>query len=153
LPLAAHAITGSTINARALFDAAGVDGTMVIHDVRQQRTLTYNPERAATAYSPASTFKVFNSLIALETGAAADVDNDKLPWDGKVMDAQRQAVSTTGLQRRRVDARGAEELVHAGLSDTGAAHRHRAVPQVPAPRVSGMPTSTVRWTGSGLTTS
>lgn len=85
LPLAAHAITGSTINARSLFDAAGVDGTMVIHDVRQQRTLTYNPERAATAYSPASTFKVFNSLIALETGAAADVDNDMLPWDGKII--------------------------------------------------------------------
>lgn len=72
------------LDARPLFDAAGVDGTMVIYDVRQQRTLTYNPKRAATAYSPASTFKIFNSLIGLETGAVADVDNDKLPWDGKV---------------------------------------------------------------------
>ncbi|WP_082926679.1 penicillin-binding transpeptidase domain-containing protein [Cupriavidus sp. D384] len=72
------------IDARPLFDAAGVDGTMVVYDVRQQRMLTYNPKRAATAYSPASTFKIFNSLIGLETGAVADVDNDKLPWDGKV---------------------------------------------------------------------
>lgn len=72
------------LDAKPLFDAAGVDGTMVVYDVRQQRMLTYNPQRAATAYSPASTFKIFNSLIGLETGAVADVDNDKLPWDGKV---------------------------------------------------------------------
>ena len=85
LPLAAHALTESTIDAKALFDTAGVDGTMVVYDVRQQRTLTYNPERAATAFSPASTFKIFNSLIALETGAVADVDHDMLPWDGKVI--------------------------------------------------------------------
>ncbi|PWK33934.1 OXA-1206 family carbapenem-hydrolyzing class D beta-lactamase [Cupriavidus plantarum] len=72
------------IDAKPLFDAAGVDGTIVVYDVRQHRTLTYNPKRAATAYSPASTFKIFNSLIGLETGAVADVDHDKLPWDGKV---------------------------------------------------------------------
>ncbi|WP_423193762.1 OXA-1206 family carbapenem-hydrolyzing class D beta-lactamase [Cupriavidus sp. H18C2] len=72
------------LDARSLFDAAGVDGTMVVYDVRQQRTMTYNPRRAATPYSPASTFKIFNSLIGLETGAVADVDHDKLPWDGKV---------------------------------------------------------------------
>jgi len=72
------------LDAKPLFDAAGVDGTMVVYDVRRQRTLTYNPKRAAIAYSPASTFKIFNALIGLETGAVADVDNDKLPWDGKV---------------------------------------------------------------------
>jgi beta-lactamase class D len=72
------------LDAKPLFDAAGVDGTMVVYDVRQQRMHTYNPKRAATPYSPASTFKIFNSLIGLETGAVADVDNDRLPWDGKV---------------------------------------------------------------------
>jgi len=72
------------IDAKALFDAAGVDGTMVVYDVRNQRRMTYNTARAATAYSPASTFKIFNTLIGLETGAVADVDNDRLPWDGKV---------------------------------------------------------------------
>ncbi len=75
--------TEAPIDAKPLFDAAGVDGTMVVYDVRRQRMLTYNPKRAATAYSPASTFKIFNSLIGLETGAVADVDHDKLPWDGK----------------------------------------------------------------------
>ena len=72
--------TGMPDDAKALFDTAGVDGTMVVYDVRQQRTLTYNPERAATAFSPASTFKIFNSLIALETSAVADVDHDMLVW-------------------------------------------------------------------------
>ena len=33
LPLAAHALTESTIDAKALFDTAGVDGTMVVYDV------------------------------------------------------------------------------------------------------------------------
>lgn len=82
---AANAATAEVpLDAKALFDAAGVDGTMVVYDVRRQRMLSYNPKRAATAYSPASTFKIFNTLIGLETGAVADVDNDKLPWDGKV---------------------------------------------------------------------
>ncbi|WP_092136784.1 penicillin-binding transpeptidase domain-containing protein [Cupriavidus sp. YR651] len=72
------------LDAKASFDAAGANGTMLVYDMRRQRMLAYNPQRARTAYSPASTFKIFNSLIGLETGAVADVDNDKLPWDGKL---------------------------------------------------------------------
>ena len=72
------------LDAAALFRQAETTGTMVIYDLRRDRMLTYNPARAATPYSPASTFKIMNSLIGLETGAVADVDHDKLPWDGKV---------------------------------------------------------------------
>lgn len=72
------------LNLKPVFDAAGTQGTMLIYDVRAARLYAYNPERARVAYSPASTFKIFNSLIGLETGAVADVDNDKIPWDGKV---------------------------------------------------------------------
>ena len=72
------------LNLKPLFDAAGTQGTMLIYDVRAARLYAYNPQRAREAYSPASTFKIFNSLIGLETGAVADVDNDKIPWDGKV---------------------------------------------------------------------
>ncbi len=66
-----------------LFRAAGTDGTLLVYDMRRDRMLAYNPERAATPYSPASTFKIFNSLIGLETGAVKDTDQDRLPWDGK----------------------------------------------------------------------
>ncbi|SOY66813.1 OXA-1206 family carbapenem-hydrolyzing class D beta-lactamase [Cupriavidus taiwanensis] len=72
------------LDAAALFRQADTTGTMVIYDLRRDRMLTYNPSRAATPYSPASTFKIMNSMIGLETGAVADVDHDKLPWDGKV---------------------------------------------------------------------
>jgi len=52
--------------------------------MKRDMTLVYNPSRAATGYSPASTFKIFNSLIALEKALIKDVDTDPIPWDGKV---------------------------------------------------------------------
>ena len=72
------------LDADALFRQSDTTGTIVIHDLRRDRVLTYNAARAATPYSPASTFKIMNSLIGLDSGAVADIDHDKLPWDGKV---------------------------------------------------------------------
>ncbi|GLC91627.1 oxacillin-hydrolyzing class D beta-lactamase OXA-50 [Cupriavidus sp. TA19] len=82
LPAAAR--QDATLDAAALFRQAGTTGTIVIHDLRRDRVLTYNAARAATQYSPASTFKIMNSLIGLDSGAVADTGHDKLPWDGKV---------------------------------------------------------------------
>jgi beta-lactamase class D len=61
------------------FDAAGVTGTFVMLDERADRFTIVYPGRALRRYAPASTFKIANSLIALETGAVADV----LPYAGK----------------------------------------------------------------------
>ncbi|MEM9665021.1 MAG: penicillin-binding transpeptidase domain-containing protein, partial [Bacteroidota bacterium] len=63
------------------FEAAGVSGTFVLYDPVAGRTLVHNPERAAEPFLPASTFKILNALIALETGAAADTAT-VVPWDG-----------------------------------------------------------------------
>ena len=63
------------------FEAAGVAGTFVLYDVAQERYEVYNPARADSGFLPASTFKIPNSLIALETGAVADVD-EVIAWDG-----------------------------------------------------------------------
>ncbi|MEM9998635.1 MAG: penicillin-binding transpeptidase domain-containing protein [Bacteroidota bacterium] len=41
----------------------------------------HNPERAETRYLPASTFKIPNSLFALESGVVADT-NEVFAWDG-----------------------------------------------------------------------
>lgn len=91
----APAIAGSVTehaDLKPLFDAAGTTGTLVVLDVTRDRTMVYNPSRAATPYLPASTFKILNSLIALESGAVKDVDSDAIPWNGKAYTVNGQAV-------------------------------------------------------------
>jgi beta-lactamase class D len=56
-------------------------GAFVLYDEARQRWLRYQPEECRTRTSPCSTFKVLNSLIALETGVASGADYS-LPWDG-----------------------------------------------------------------------
>lgn len=53
------------------FAPTGTAGTLLIYDLRQDRTLVHNPERARTRLPPASTFKIPNSLIGLETARCA----------------------------------------------------------------------------------
>ncbi len=63
------------------FRELGVTGSILIYDAQQNRTYQHNPQRNATAFLPASTFKILNSLIALETKVIAD-ENAILTWDG-----------------------------------------------------------------------
>ncbi len=63
------------------FQQAGVKGTFVLYDLKKDRYLVYNAKRTNTPYVPASTFKIFNSLVALETGVVKD-ENEVIKWDG-----------------------------------------------------------------------
>ncbi len=63
------------------FDAAGVNGTFVLLNVQTDEMTIVFPGRALRRYVPASTFKIANSLIALESGAVTDVD-EVLPYGG-----------------------------------------------------------------------
>lgn len=65
-----------------IFEAEGVIGTFVLLDVEKAELTTVDAVRAERRYAPASTFKIANSLIALETGAVADVD-EVLPYGGE----------------------------------------------------------------------
>jgi beta-lactamase class D len=67
---------------RQLFQAQGVAGTFALYDPAADRTITVDGERAARRYVPASTFKIANSLIALETGVVKD-ENEVIPYGGK----------------------------------------------------------------------
>ena len=58
----------------------GVSGCFVLYDLQAQTYTIHNPAQADSLFLPASTFKICNSLIALETGVAPDVDF-MLPWD------------------------------------------------------------------------
>jgi len=64
------------------FDEFNVSaGAFVLYDINANRYVRYNPERCAEGFLPASTFKIFNSLVALETGAVRD-EHEVIPWDG-----------------------------------------------------------------------
>jgi beta-lactamase class D len=63
------------------FRALGAEGAFMLHDIAAKRIYLYNPERAGQGFLPASTFKIPNSLIALETGVLRDED-EIIHWDG-----------------------------------------------------------------------
>ncbi len=69
-----------TVNLHRLFDAIDGPGTFVLWDAPTGRLRVYDPDRARTRFLPASTFKIPNTLIALDTGVADGPDN-RLPWD------------------------------------------------------------------------
>ena len=58
----------------------GLNGAFVLYDQAANSWLRYNPEQCRTRYSPASTFKIPNSLIGLETGVIRD-QHYVIPWD------------------------------------------------------------------------
>lgn len=66
---------------KPLFDAHQVEGSILIYDLRDDTFTGYNAARFEASLVPASTYKIFNALIALETGVLAD-ENEVIPWDG-----------------------------------------------------------------------
>ena len=67
--------------AKQLFQKYNVNGSILILDRNKNEYSGYNLERCNTGFSPASTFKIPNTLIALETGVTT-MDNI-FCWDGE----------------------------------------------------------------------
>ena len=63
------------------FQEAKSDGCFVLYDLKRDRYIRYNSNRCKREFIPASTFKIFNSLVALETNAIAN-ENTVVAWDG-----------------------------------------------------------------------
>lgn len=63
------------------FLAQQVSGTIVVADLRQPQLLVYNAERAVKRFSPASTYKIPHTLMALDAGIVRSPDH-VFPWDG-----------------------------------------------------------------------
>lgn len=63
------------------FDKCSVKGSIVIYDLSSGKYSYYDSSRCCRQYTPASTFKIPNSIIGLETGVIAD-ENFVIPWDG-----------------------------------------------------------------------
>jgi beta-lactamase class D len=65
---------------RQYFDPYRVNGFLAIEDPARESILVSDSSVYTMAFTPASTFKICNSLIALETGVIQD-ENSVLAWD------------------------------------------------------------------------
>ncbi|MEO5648119.1 MAG: penicillin-binding transpeptidase domain-containing protein [Chitinophagaceae bacterium] len=65
------------------FDSAKVDGCFTLFDNVSGKVTVYNLDLDTQRFSPASTFKIVNSLIGLETGRISGKDM-VIKWDGQV---------------------------------------------------------------------
>lgn len=63
------------------FDDFDVKGSFVMYDLKNDKYLYYDSVRCNIEFSPASTSKIINALIGLETGVIKD-ENFVIPWDG-----------------------------------------------------------------------
>src|SRR5688572_10917669 len=66
---------------KKFFDEHKVDGCFTMLNNADGEILVYNMALDTTRFTPASTFKIVNSLIALETGKVSD-ENEIIRWDG-----------------------------------------------------------------------
>lgn len=65
-----------------IFKNKQVDGTIVIESLNTKKIYIHNDKRAEMLFSPASTFKIPNSLIALKEGVVTK--DSVIIWDKKV---------------------------------------------------------------------
>jgi beta-lactamase class D len=63
------------------FQDINAEGTIVVYDLQKNTMTICNEELSTRGILPASTFKIYNALIALETGTAPSKDF-VIEWDG-----------------------------------------------------------------------
>ncbi|MEC3965836.1 penicillin-binding transpeptidase domain-containing protein [Flagellimonas halotolerans] len=73
-------VTGVNIN--GISNSLGLKGSTTIYDYNHKKWMYTDEQDANVATLPASTFKILNSLIALEYKAVQD-ETEILNWDGK----------------------------------------------------------------------
>lgn len=69
-------------NFQAILDSADVLGSILIYDLNNSTYHSNDFKWAKTGLLPASTFKIPNSIIALETGVV-EIDSTLFEWDGE----------------------------------------------------------------------
>jgi beta-lactamase class D len=73
--------TATNLNLSEFF--GGHEGCFVLYDAQSDTCLSYNPKGCAARFSPCSTFKIANSIIALQTGVASGPEFS-LKWNGEI---------------------------------------------------------------------
>lgn len=79
--------TLATISEELKFETyfQGFTGAFVLYDQNSDQYIRYNPEQCSRGFLPASTFKIMNAMIGLETGVIPD-ENYVIKWDGTQYD-------------------------------------------------------------------
>ena len=67
-------------NFKNYYDAYQVNGSFVLYDQNNNHYILYNEQQFNQPFIPASTYKICNSLIGLETGVIPD-ENYIIQWD------------------------------------------------------------------------
>ncbi|MCX2743340.1 class D beta-lactamase [Mangrovivirga sp. M17] len=67
---------------QTILDSASITGSILIYDLGTGKYYSNDFERSRKGFLPASTYKIPNSIIALETGVV-DNENSVFKWDGK----------------------------------------------------------------------
>ncbi len=81
LAFAASGFCAASLNRDLSEFFGGREGCFVLYDTQADNYIRYNPKGCAQRFSPCSTFKIPNSLIALQTGVATGPEFS-LKWDG-----------------------------------------------------------------------
>jgi beta-lactamase class D len=68
---------------KKFFDSYKVEGSFALYDLNKDSYVFVNEAQFKKPFTPASTFKICNSLIGLETGVIKD-ENFVIKWDGIV---------------------------------------------------------------------
>jgi beta-lactamase class D len=68
---------------KKFYDKYEVDGCFVLYNQNEKSYCIYNQNQFEQEFTPASTFKICNTLIGLETGVITD-ENFMIPWDSVV---------------------------------------------------------------------
>jgi beta-lactamase class D len=68
---------------KTFYDEFHVTGSFVLYDESKDQWIRYNPAQLKEPFIPASTFKICNSLIGLETGVIPN-ENFVIHWDSIV---------------------------------------------------------------------
>ena len=66
-----------------IFEKNKLVGTFVLYDVQNNNFIGHNRKRAEIQFSPASTFKIYNSLIGLNTEVVKNVDDVFYKYSGE----------------------------------------------------------------------
>lgn len=66
-----------------VFQQHKVAGTLVIYDLKHDQYFVHDVQRAEQGFYPASSFKIFNSLIGLEYGAVKNIDEIFYHYQGE----------------------------------------------------------------------